>query len=75
MTATTIKRIERIERLRSSHYGNPRFRFTFTDGEMLTSMSDAAFCYAVGNPGMREGSTVVMGLTRAGRIRTMSPHV
>jgi hypothetical protein len=75
MTATAIiKRIERIERLRTSHYGNPRFRITFTDGTILTSMSDAAFCYAVGNPGMREGSTVVIELTRAGRISHMGPH-
>jgi hypothetical protein len=68
---TTTKTIESIERLRSSHYGNPRFRFTFTDGTILTSMSDAGWCYAIGNPGMREGSTVDMQLTKAGRIRVM----
>lgn len=74
MQATTIKRIERIQRLNSSVNGNPRFRFTFTDGEVADSMSDAAYCYAVGNPGMREDCTVVVEHTRAGRISHMGPH-
>jgi len=65
------KTIESYERLRSSVNGNPRFRFTFTDGAVLDSMSDAGWCYAVGNPEMREGSTVALELTRAGRIRIM----
>jgi hypothetical protein len=59
------------ERLRSSVNGNPRFRFTFTDGTVLDSMSDAGWAYAVGNREMREGSTVTMELTRAGRIHIM----
>jgi len=67
----TPKTIERYERLRSSVNGNPRFRFTFTDGTVLDSMSDAGWAYAVGNPEMREGSTVTLELTRAGRIRVM----
>ena len=69
--SSTTKTIEHYERLRSSVYGNPRFRFTFTDGSVLDSMSDAGWAYAVGNPGMREGSTVALELTRAGRIRVM----
>jgi hypothetical protein len=68
---TTTKTIERYERLRSSTNGNPRYRFTFTDGTVLDSMSDAGWCYAVGNPGMREGSPVSLELTRAGKIRVM----
>jgi hypothetical protein len=70
-TRTTIKTIESYKRLRSSVNGNPRFRFTFTDGTILDSMSDAGWAYAVGNPGMREGSAVEMTLTPAGRIRIM----
>ena len=65
------KTIERYERLRSSVNGNPRFRFTFTDGTVLDGMSDAGWAYAVGNPEMREGSTVALELTRTGRIRIM----
>lgn len=68
---TIQKTIDHYERLGLSVNGNPRFRFTFTDGTMLDSMSDAAYCYAVGNAGMREGSTVYLELTRAGRIRVM----
>ena len=67
----TTKTIDHYERLRSSVNGNPRFRFTFTDGTILDSVSDAGWAYAVGNRGMREGSTVAMEFTRAGRIRIM----
>lgn len=70
---STTKTIAHYERLRSSVNGNPRFRFTFTDGTVLDSMSDAGWAYAVGNWEMREGSTVAMELTRAGRIRVMRP--
>jgi hypothetical protein len=73
MADTIIKRIESIERLNNSVNGNPRFRFYFSDGEFAISMSDAAFCYAVGNEGMREGCTVVIEHTRAGNIRHMGP--
>jgi hypothetical protein len=65
------KTILRYDRLRSTSYGNPRFRFTFTDGTVHDSKGNAGWCYAVGNPGMREGSTVDLELTRAGRIRVM----
>jgi hypothetical protein len=68
---TIQKTIEHYDRLRSSTNGNPRFRFMFSDGTEHYSMSDAGWCYAVGNPGMREGSTVDLELTRAGRIRVM----
>jgi hypothetical protein len=68
---TVTKTIESYERLRSSVNGNPRFRFTFTDGTILDGASDAGWAYAVGNPDMREGSKVDMTLSRAGRIQTM----
>jgi hypothetical protein len=69
--AQILKTIERFDRLNCSVNGNPRYRVTFTDGAVLDSMSDASWCYAVGNPGMRVGSTVAIE-TRAGRIRHMT---
>jgi hypothetical protein len=74
MATSEFKKIESIKRLNLSVNGNPRFRFTFSDGEVADSMSDAGFCYAVGNPDMRAGDTVVIERTRAGRIRHMGPH-
>jgi len=67
------KTILRYDRLRSSVNGNPRFRFVFTDGSTFDGMSDAGWAYAVGNPEMREGSTVDIELTKAERIRVMRP--
>lgn len=71
MPTPEIRRIESIERLNSSVNGNPRFRFHFHGGEAADSMSDASFCYAVGNPGMREGDLVRIERTRAGNIAHM----
>lgn len=65
--------VAHTQRLKPSVNGNPRFRFYFTDGPPAVSQSDAAFCYAVGNPGMRVGDTVNVTLTRAGRISHMEP--
>ena len=72
--ATCAERtIESITRLKSSVNGNPRFRIDFTDGSSAQTQSDAMFGYAVGNPGMREGSRVSVQFTRAGRISHMNP--
>lgn len=70
-----IRRIYSIKRLDSSVYGNPRFAIAFDDAAAspLTTSSDCGFCYAVGNPDMREGCLVRVTLTRAGRIADMSP--
>jgi hypothetical protein len=46
---TVQKTIDHYDRLRSTSYGNPRFRFTFTDGSAHDSMGNAGWCYAVGN--------------------------
>lgn len=70
----TDRVIQSITRLKSSHYGNPRFRIAFTDGSSAITSSDAAFCYAVGNSDMREGSPVSVEFTRAGRIAHMEPR-
>ena len=70
-----VKRIHSIERLNSSTNGNPRFKIAFDDAAAspLTTSSDAGFCYAVGNPDMREGCLVRVTLTAAGRIANMHP--
>jgi hypothetical protein len=68
---TIEKTIAYYESLPSSVNGNPRWRFVFSDGTEHYSMSDAGWCYAVGDPGIRKGSTVDLELTRAGRIRHM----
>lgn len=70
-----VKRIHSIERLDSSTNGNPRFKIAFDDAAAykLTTSSDCGFCYAVGNPDMREGCLVRVSLTGAGRISDMHP--
>ena len=70
-----IRRIQAIYRLNNSASGNPRYAIAFSDGESYISMSDASFCYAVGNPGMRVGDVVSVEFTRAGRIRYMKPYI
>ncbi len=72
-TATDTRTIVAMERAGCSVNGNPRFRIVFTDGTIALTMSDAGFCYAIGNEGMRVGSTVRIEFTRAGRIRSMTP--
>lgn len=67
-----LKTISRIERLNSSVNGNPRFRFHFTDATSAITSSDAAIGYEIGNPGYREGCTVAVEFTRAGRIAYMN---
>lgn len=65
--------IETIKRGPNSRNGNPSYWFTFTDGTTCRSSVDSGFCYAVGNPDMREGCTVRCTFTPAGRVRTMAP--
>jgi hypothetical protein len=65
------KTIVGYERMRSSVNGNPRFRFAFDDGTILRSAPDASWCYAVGNRGMREGSTVNVEIDGRNNIRIM----
>lgn len=67
--------IASIARRKSSAYGNPAFKISFTDGSSMQTMSNAGFCYAIGNHDMREGSRVLVRLTATGRIRSMRPQV
>lgn len=62
------KTLTRIERLKSSVNGNPRFRLGFDDATSAITSSDYGFCYEIGNEGMREGDSVRVSTTAAGRI-------
>lgn len=62
-----------MSRINNSMNGNPRYAIAFDNGLAVYTMSDAGFCYAIGNKDMREGSRVTVELTRAGRIRHMAP--
>lgn len=68
---TEVRTIAHLRRLKSSVNGNPRYMIEFEDGLAAVTMSDAGFCYAIGNEGMRVGSRVSVELTYAGRIRHM----
>jgi len=73
LVETVTARIVASERLKNTTNGNPRFRIAFDDGVIRTSQSDAAWTYALGNPGMRNGDKVTLTLTRAGYISHMEP--
>lgn len=68
---TTVKRIEKLDRLNNSANGNPRYRVHFTDGTDAITSSDRSFCYAIANPEMR--GDVEVTYTRAGRIEHIAP--
>lgn len=67
-----VRTIESYRRLKSSRMGNPRYEITFTDGSVLETFHNAGFAYEIGNQGMRVGSRVVLEVTSAGRIASMS---
>lgn len=69
---TEQRTIKSIERLNSSTNGNPRYRLEWVNGSQAMTSSDASCAYEVGNPGYREGDTVEVTFTRAGRIATMT---
>lgn len=61
-----------IKRLHNSVNGNPRYEVSI-DWERFITASDHAFCFEIGNLGMRVGDRVEYGLTRAGRLSGMRP--
>jgi hypothetical protein len=69
MVKEQIKCIERLERIDSSVNG-AAFLISFTDGSVARTQSDAS-C-EIGNPGLREGSTVAVRYSRRGSITAMS---
>lgn len=72
-TTKATKTIGHAERLTNSANGNPRFRFHWEDGGSSDLSSDAAVGYQIGNPGLRDGDTVVVSFTKAGRVAYMEP--
>ena len=44
---TRVKTVERIERMSNSADGNPRFKFVFTDGDILTTQRDSGWVYSI----------------------------
>jgi hypothetical protein len=70
-------RIESIERLSNSYFGNPRFRIGWTEPGGLgrgvaNTAADASFCYEVGNKGLRERDVVELELNGRGVITDIS---
>jgi hypothetical protein len=59
--------IEKLERLRLSANGNPRFRVTFTSGLVAQTQTDSSVGYSIENPEFRD-RPVRVDFTRAGRI-------
>ena len=64
-------RIDRIERLKNSTNGNPRFQIGYiTEGKryQANTAADASIGYEVGNLGKREGDNVTLTFNSGGRI-------
>lgn len=59
--------IASLERLKLSANGNPRFRVTFTNGEVAQTQTDASIGYSIENSEFRD-VPVRVSFTRAGRI-------
>jgi len=66
------KTIERLERLRSSTNGNPRYLIHFTDGTTAKTQSDSMVAYGLEN---REniGVPVLVKATPAGMVWGVTP--
>lgn len=64
--------IERVDRLVSSQYGNPRFRVTFTDGTVADTQTDASIAYEMENVELR-GVPLEVTFSRAGTIIYAQP--
>ena len=47
MRFTRVKQVARIDRLRNSRDGNPRFKFTFQDGDVLTTAPNAGWVFNI----------------------------
>jgi len=67
-----IKTIAKLERLRLSVNGNPRFRVTFTDGAVMQTQTDAMIGYSIENLEYRDVPLHV-STSHAGRITDLVP--
>lgn len=64
---TAIKTIVRVERLKSSVNGNPRYRLHFDDATSALTQSNSSCAYEIQNQFVA-GVTFELTLTRAGRV-------
>ena len=71
---TYVATIERLERMRSSVNGNPRYRIYFADGGTATTQSDAAVAYGLENA-ENLGVPVTVTATRTGKVYNVVPVV
>lgn len=68
-TYDSIRTILRLERLRSSNYGNPRFRVFFTDGSVAQTSPNSGYAYEIENEGhASNGVPLVVTFTAAGQV-------
>lgn len=65
--------IETLERMRSSYYGNPRFRVTFRGGRSAATAPDAACAYGIENRENRAPNMVRVTLDGRGNIAYVTP--
>ncbi|WP_020142297.1 hypothetical protein [Terracoccus sp. 273MFTsu3.1] len=66
------KTIEKVERLRSSTNGNPRWLVTFTDGATAKTQRDSSVGYSIDNR-TNLGVPVLVKATPAGEIWGVEP--
>lgn len=68
---SAIRRVAKLDRLRNSRNGNPRYRVTFEDGSCARTKSDAEISYGITNPELR--GAVRVSFTPSGDIWDMKP--
>ena len=73
-------RIESIERLTNSYYGNPRFRLSWSEKGwagygLANTAANASYNYEIGNKGLRVGDIVDIELNGRGTIKSISRAV
>jgi len=61
--------LQKIERLKSSGMGNPKWRFHFPHGEVRDSVANAGFAYAVDTSW--EGKSVTYDVNKNGDVTNM----
>lgn len=69
---TYTQTIERLERLKLSVNGNPRFRIYFTDGQTALTQTDSSIAYGLENR-KNIGVPVTVTATPAGRVVNVVP--
>lgn len=71
-------RLESVERLTNSYYGNPRFRLSWSttgwrEYGAANTAADASYNYEIGNKGLRAGDFVELELNGRGTVKSIEP--